>query len=58
MDEKGYILLKGNTALTNVEGVFAAGDCADNHYMQAVTAAGMGCKAAMDVEQWLAASDF
>jgi thioredoxin reductase (NADPH) len=52
-DEKGYILLKENTSRTNIDGVFAAGDCADNRYMQAVTAAGMGCKAAMDAEQWL-----
>ena len=56
MDEKGYILLRENTSRTNVEGVFAAGDCADSLYRQAITAAGMGCKAAIDVERWLAAS--
>lgn len=57
MDEKGYILLKENTSRTNIEGVFVAGDCADSRYRQAVTAAGMGCKAAIDVEQWLAAEN-
>jgi len=56
MDEKGYILLKENTSRTNIDGVFAAGDCADSRYKQAVTAAGMGCKAAIDVEHWLAAN--
>lgn len=53
MDENGYIFLKENTSRTNVDGVFAAGDCADSRYKQAVTAAGMGCKAAIDVEHWL-----
>lgn len=53
MDEKGFIKLQEGTSLTNIEGVFAAGDCADNHYKQAITAAGMGCKAAMDAEHYL-----
>ncbi len=52
--ENGYIKLPdGSSSKTSIPGVFAAGDCADPHYRQAVTAAGMGCKAAIDVERWL-----
>jgi len=50
-DPNGYLLLDGTR--TSVEGVFAAGDVADTRYRQAVTAAGHGCQAAMDVEKWL-----
>ncbi len=53
LDEEGYIKVKGATTHTNVEGVFAAGDCADPRYRQAVCAAGTGCRAALDVEKFL-----
>ena len=53
LDEAGYIKVDGNTSLTNVEGVFAAGDVADPRYRQGITAAGMGAKAAIDVERFL-----
>ena len=51
--EKGYIHLEERNSATNIEGVFAAGDVADEHYRQAITAAGMGCQAALDAERWL-----
>ena len=54
MDDEGYIIAqKPGTSLTNIDGVFAAGDCVDKIYRQAVTAAGMGCMAALDAEKWL-----
>ncbi len=56
-DTNGYILLDGVSSKTNIEGVFAAGDCADKTYRQAITAAGMGCKAAIDAERWLESRD-
>jgi thioredoxin reductase (NADPH) len=54
-DEAGYIDLKTRSSKTNIDGVFAAGDVADAKYRQAVTAAGMGCQAAIDAEHWLGA---
>lgn len=53
LDEQGYIKLTDHTSATNVEGVFAAGDVADPRYRQAVSAAGMGCRAALDAESYL-----
>ena len=51
-DDEGYLLHKHHT-MTSVEGVFAAGDVVDTRYRQAITAAGMGCQAAIDCERWL-----
>jgi len=53
LDETGYIVTEAGTTRTSVEGVFAAGDVVDHYYQQAITAAGMGCRAAIDVEHWL-----
>ncbi len=53
-DEDGYVVTKGRTSHTNVDGVFAAGDLVDRTYRQAITAAGSGCAAAIDAERWLA----
>lgn len=53
VDEAGYIVTKGATSYTNIEGVFACGDVCDPRYRQAITAAASGCKAAIDAERWL-----
>lgn len=52
MDDRGYIIVKNYTK-TNIDGVFASGDVHDYRYRQAITAAGFGCMAALDIEKWL-----
>jgi thioredoxin reductase (NADPH) len=52
-DAEGYILVDGDSPRTNVPGVFAAGDCADPHYRQAIVAAGSGAKAAIEADKYI-----
>ncbi len=57
LDDAGYIALRDNSPETKIKGLFAAGDCADHTYRQAITAAGMGCAAAIATERFLEAAD-
>lgn len=54
-DSNGYVLVEHPSTRTNIPGVFAVGDLVDNHYQQAITAAGSGCRGAIDAEHYLAA---
>ncbi len=57
IDEEGFIKVYEHTK-TNIEGVFVAGDVHDNHYKQAVTAAGFGCMASLEAERWLREKEY
>ena len=57
MNEAGYLKVQPGSSLTNIEGVFSAGDVHDDLYRQAITAAGSGCMAALDCERWLEAQE-
>ena len=57
-DDQGYFVPEGHSQVkTKTPGVYVAGDCADHHYRQAITAAGMGCQAAIEAERWLAGKE-
>ena len=57
MDDVGYLKVNAPSTKTSIDGVFAAGDVADPTYRQAITAAGLGCAAAIDAERWLEAQE-